>query len=709
MFRIARFAASFALLMLVLASMMRAQQFSCRRSDLNNNVRAEGVAELVGDLVLICSGGFPRPPGTVLPTYELIVSSTALLTSRDLPSEGSQLPATETLLLIDEPRDAFQVGCAPAAGANSCPGIAGDARNANVFQGRRLQDNGIVFQGIPIDPPGPDGTRTLRITNLRANIADLLTQTPPGSVRVTVQMFGPNGPVGISGPVQSLASPAAAYSFALRTANDSAPAVAGPPFTVAPGSLTGTPSLARSINVRFREGSPTAFRRRNVATSGLDPVLLTMQPIPGFTYYTESGLFNPLLPQANSLHTSGLSDTGTRLRVEFTNIPTGATLWVTWRDVQAGTTRFSAVVPKAILTAADEAGNGLLSPIRPLTGEYVALSATQGRAVAVWEVVSSEPGLLEDFSFNVAITGTTSTSLGTVTARGMLAPLDQTTTTPAAGLLPPIQPRPLPALPRFVIPVTAIPQAALAVSNLFIVPPFSLVSGASFTGPRVAPDSIVSGFGNTQVTTPIFSSEQLSTTLGTTSVDVIDSAGRRQSARLLVVTPTQVNFLLDAQTALGPAIANLYNGTTLIANGFLQVDGFAPSLFSATGDGRGFAVGESVRIQNSVIVGTAPLSRFDPVLNRQTSVPVDFGAPTDLVFLSLFGTGLRGRPALSSVTARIGGVSVPVTFAGPQGGYVGLDQINLGPVPASLRNRGVVPVEIEIAGKTANVLNVELR
>ena len=49
------------------------------------------------------------------------------------------------------------------------------------------------------------------------------------------------------------------------------------------------------------------------------------------------------------------------------------------------------------------------------------------------------------------------------------------------------------------------------------------------------------------------------------------------------------------------------------------------------------------------------------------------------VYLSLIGTGIRNRTALSDVTCTIGGVSVPVEYAGPAPGFVGMDQVNLRP------------------------------
>ena len=74
----------------------------------------------------------------------------------------------------------------------------------------------------------------------------------------------------------------------------------------------------------------------------------------------------------------------------------------------------------------------------------------------------------------------------------------------------------------------------------------------------------------------------------------------------------------------------------------------------------------------------------------------------DQYFLVLFGTGIRpsGGGGGSTVTATIGGRSVTVLYAGPQGNLAGLDQINL-----SITNifgvSGETPVTLTADGKTA--------
>ena len=79
------------------------------------------------------------------------------------------------------------------------------------------------------------------------------------------------------------------------------------------------------------------------------------------------------------------------------------------------------------------------------------------------------------------------------------------------------------------------------------------------------------------------------------------------------------------------------------------------------------------------------------------------------VILLLVGTGIRGRSAVASVTCTVGGVNVPVSFAGAQGDLVGLDQINVGPLPRALAGRGEVDLVLLVDGKAANTVRVNIK
>ena len=77
------------------------------------------------------------------------------------------------------------------------------------------------------------------------------------------------------------------------------------------------------------------------------------------------------------------------------------------------------------------------------------------------------------------------------------------------------------------------------------------------------------------------------------------------------------------------------------------------------------------------------------------------------LFLLLFGTGFRGFQ--NGVTATVGGQNVPVLGAVPQGEFVGLDQINIGPLPVILGGGGEVDIVLTADGKTANTVAVNIQ
>jgi uncharacterized protein (TIGR03437 family) len=56
----------------------------------------------------------------------------------------------------------------------------------------------------------------------------------------------------------------------------------------------------------------------------------------------------------------------------------------------------------------------------------------------------------------------------------------------------------------------------------------------------------------------------------------------------------------------------------------------------------------------------------------------------------------------------IGGLDATVLYAGPQGIYPGVDQVNV-VIPQSLAGGGNVPVVLSIGGVTSNTVNVTIQ
>lgn len=74
----------------------------------------------------------------------------------------------------------------------------------------------------------------------------------------------------------------------------------------------------------------------------------------------------------------------------------------------------------------------------------------------------------------------------------------------------------------------------------------------------------------------------------------------------------------------------------------------------------------------------------------------------------LYGTGIRGRSSDGSVTCTVGGTAAAVSYAGPQGSYAGLDQVNV-VLPRSLAGRGEVDVLLTVDGRAANPAKINIK
>ena len=79
------------------------------------------------------------------------------------------------------------------------------------------------------------------------------------------------------------------------------------------------------------------------------------------------------------------------------------------------------------------------------------------------------------------------------------------------------------------------------------------------------------------------------------------------------------------------------------------------------------------------------------------------------IYLSFYGTGFRGANPDNVICGDLlTGERVPVLYAGPQG-TPGLDQINIGPLPAGLSDYWGFHVSIRIDGVAANSATIQVR
>jgi uncharacterized protein (TIGR03437 family) len=126
----------------------------------------------------------------------------------------------------------------------------------------------------------------------------------------------------------------------------------------------------------------------------------------------------------------------------------------------------------------------------------------------------------------------------------------------------------------------------------------------------------------------------------------------------------------------------------------------APGLFLLNASG--LAAAEALRVTN----GVDDLEQVYQLGASNSIVPLPIDLSEGQVYLLLYGTGIR---AAKNVTVTVGGQSVPVLFAGAQGTFAGEDQVNAGPLPASLAGSGNVNIVLTADGQAANTVNVTIQ
>jgi uncharacterized protein (TIGR03437 family) len=239
------------------------------------------------------------------------------------------------------------------------------------------------------------------------------------------------------------------------------------------------------------------------------------------------------------------------------------------------------------------------------------------------------------------------------------------------------------------------------------------VSAASYNGEAIADESIAAGFGTgLALGTQGAETLPLPISIAGTHVVITDSKGKSFSASLFYVSPTQVNFYIPPGVASGPGTISLFTAGDRVAAGNIQVTSLAPGLFAANSNGQGVAAAVALRLRADRSQSYEPVARYDTQQSRFVPLAIDLGEDrgpeSDRVFLILFGTGLRHLESLSQVNLKIGGVSANPDFAGAQGYFLGLDQINV-LIPRALIGRGETEIELLTDGKAANKVIVSIK
>lgn len=310
-------------------------------------VRAEGLAELVGDVTLNCQGGIPSQAGAIIPATNIRVFLNTNITSRILSTSGN---FSEALLMIDEPHSTTNPStplrlCGDAA-TNEVPtnpgvctlygtgnglgvysGAAGNGcttsstgvvtcvnsplNRPNVYQARQVLQNAVEWAGVPVDPPGTLTTRIIRMTNIRANANQLGVSSTlvPTQITMFISITGATS-VPINNPTQTVAFIQVGLTSSVRGPGNFLQCVGQNPDLAAgntsvpnPNSYTGSSSSLGNggfqFIVRATENFPSAYKKLNVAQGLLNastavtyPDTFWNQNVPGAIYNTEDAFVN---------------------------------------------------------------------------------------------------------------------------------------------------------------------------------------------------------------------------------------------------------------------------------------------------------------------------------------------------------------------------------------------------------------------------------
>ena len=237
---------------------------------------------------------------------------------------------------------------------------------------------------------------------------------------------------------------------------------------------------------------------------------------------------------------------------------------------------------------------------------------------------------------------------------------------------------------------------------------------ASGTTSDLTPNSIASVYGLELATAtatgtdtdPNTAGVQLPTTLGGTTVSVKDSANTSRLAPLFFVSPGQINYQIPSGTAAGAATVTITNSLNAQSTGSITVVSVAPGVFTVLQNGTGLAAAEVQRITPTNV------QTFEPtVAGNLTAIPIDWKNATDNLYLVLYGTGIRNLSVITNVNLKVGNTTftnLAATYAGPQGFFVGVDQVNV-LLPRTLVGSGLVDAVLTVDGKVANTVKLNFK
>ncbi len=194
----------------------------------------------------------------------------------------------------------------------------------------------------------------------------------------------------------------------------------------------------------------------------------------------------------------------------------------------------------------------------------------------------------------------------------------------------------------------------------------------------VAPDSLAVAFG-------LYSSIP-------NRVFIEYPGGGQAEATVTFANSGQVNYWLPNIVPTETHLIKVYSNSLLLGMGVTRVNVISPGIFYGNNQ---LASGSLYKYNRNTAQGFFVSLTENPGNDWDPSI--------EDAYLIIYGTGIRNASGFSST---VGGASVPVSYAGATPGFLGLDQINIGPLPISLRGAQKKQIRFYAGGLEANRTNV---
>jgi hypothetical protein len=295
---------------------------NCSASSAPVLIRAGGLAELVGDVILTCDN--TAVGAVAVQTDVTVFMNFSPVTNKVMTSTGlnNECAGPNPIqCLTDAVVAVHPINDNTVAATQIITGLL--QKRLDVTGNPANQRNSILFPLVPV----PAGTITvIRISNIRVTADGI----QPNGIASIYEQVTTNNVVITTNNVLPVASALIPLQFQTTKCNGSAASV--PTFQQCVAHNPNVASMTTTFNAQFSEGFALAFKPRINTTTGTIFV--------GNKFLSESGyvLGDRPSPQGSTVTAVGEATTGTNLVLTFTNIPLGVKIYVTQTETKTGTT-----------------------------------------------------------------------------------------------------------------------------------------------------------------------------------------------------------------------------------------------------------------------------------------------------------------------------------------------------------------------------------